>query len=136
MQKILLAANFTETRLKALKLVCMQLKVLLKEVKKEELLQPVGYLAGIPGIAPVEAVYSEDTQLAEMIFMSGFTRPDLDRMLAAIKKGSLKEIKLKAMLTPYNASWSVLKLLGEIGQEHAYMHGRKAAKPKHLADQN
>ena len=46
MQKIILAYNFTPERLQALKLICMMLRTQLRAVTREELLQPVGYLAG------------------------------------------------------------------------------------------
>ena len=52
MQKIILAYNFTPERLQALKLICMMLRTQLRAVTREELLQPVGYLAGLPEVAP------------------------------------------------------------------------------------
>lgn len=135
MQKLILAFNFSPERLQALKLACMLVKVQLRPVAREELLQPVGYLAGVKDIAPVEEKYMGAEATAEMLLLCGCTRPDLDRLLSAIKKGKLKQVALKAMLTPYNASWSGLKLQQEIGQEHAYMHGRQAPKPQHFSQE-
>ena len=122
MQKIILAYNFTPERLQALKLICMMLRTQLRAVAREELLQPVGYLAGLP------EAYSGDEGQEEMLLMCGFSRQDLDRLLAAVKKGKLRQVALKAMLTPTNCTWSGLQLLQELSQEHAYMHGKNAGK--------
>lgn len=83
--KIILAYNFTPERLQALKLICMMLRTQLRAVTHEELLQPVGYLAGLPEVASVSEAYSGDEGQEEMLLMCGFSRQDLDRLLAAIK---------------------------------------------------
>ena len=103
MQKIILAYNFTPERLQALKLICMMLRTQLRAVAREELLQPVGYLAGLSEVASVSEAYSGDEGQEEMLLMCGFSRQDLDRLLAAIKKGKLRQVALKAMLTPPTA---------------------------------
>ena len=131
MAKLVLAYNFTGERLAALKLACMLVKSPLKVVPREQLLQPLGYLAGVPGVEPVTEEYAGSEAAEEMIILCGFNRPELDRLLSAIRKGKLKQVALKAALTPTNALWSGVKLQGELAQEHAYMHGRKAPKPKH-----
>lgn len=128
MQKIILAYNFTPERLQALKLICMMLRTQLRAVAREELLQPVGYLAGLSEVAPASEAYSGDEGQEEMLLMCGFSRQDLDRLLAAVKKGKLRQVALKAMLTPTNCTWNGLQLLSELSQEHAYMHGKNAGK--------
>ena len=131
MAKLVLAYNFTGERLAALKLACMLVKSPLKVVPREQLLQPLGYLAGVPGVEPVTEEYAGSEAAEEILILCGFNRPELDRLLSAIRKGKLKQVALKAALTPTNALWSGVKLQGELAQEHAYMHGRKAPKPKH-----
>lgn len=131
MAKLVLAYNFTGERLAALKLACMLVKSPLKVVPREQLLQPLGYLAGVPGVEPVTEEYAGSEAAEEMLILCGFNRPDLDRLLSAIRKGKLKQVALKAALTPTNALWSGVKLQGELAQEHAYMHGRKVPKPRH-----
>ena len=66
-----------------------------------------------------------------MLILCGFNRPDLDRLLSAIRKGKLQSVALKAALTPTNALWNAVKLQSELAQEHAYMHGKGNPKPKH-----
>ena len=131
MAKLVLAYNFTGERLAALKLACMLVKSPLKVVPREQLLQPLGYLAGVPGVEPVTEEYAGSEAAEEMLILCGFNRPDLDRLLSAIRKGKLKQVALKAALTPTNALWSGVKLQGELAQEYEYMHGRKAPKPRH-----
>lgn len=132
MHKTILAFNFTEERLKALKLISMMLRVQLRAVSRSEMAQPIGCLAGVPGIEPVEEVYAGEQAQKEMLVLCAFTRPDLDRLLAAIKKSKLKQVALKAMLTPHNALWNAAKLEAELSAEHVFMHDKKnAPKPTH-----
>ncbi len=132
MQKQILAFNFSEERLKALKLISMMLRVQLRAVSCSEMLQPIGYLAGVSGFEPVGEAYAGEEAAEEMLVLCAFTRPDLDRLLAAIKKSKLAKVALKAMLTPHNAAWSAVQLQKELAAEHAYMHDKKnAAKPTH-----
>ena len=57
----------------------------------------------------------------EMVFLCGFDMHLLNRFLAAVKKGKLKNVELKAMLTPANRQWSGRHLLQELAAEHVYM---------------
>ena len=57
----------------------------------------------------------------EMVFLCGFDMHMLNRFLAAVKKGKLKSVELKAMLTPSNRQWSGRRLLWELAAEHVYM---------------
>lgn len=131
MQKLVLAYNFSPERLQALKLACMLVKAQLKAVPQEALSQPLGYLAGVPGVEAADESYTGSEAQEEMLIFCGFGRPDLDRLLSAIRKGKLQKVDLKAALTPTNSLWSGLKLQQELAQEHAYMHGRQSSKPKH-----
>ena len=57
----------------------------------------------------------------EMVFLCGFDMHLLNRFLAAVKNGKLKNVELKAMLTPANRQWSGRHLLQELAAEHVYM---------------
>ena len=57
----------------------------------------------------------------EMVFLCGFDIHLLNRFLAAVKKGKLQKVELKAMLTPSNRQWSGRHLLKELAAEHVYM---------------
>ena len=130
MAKLILAYNFSGPRLQALKMVAMFLKVQLRPVAPVDLQQPLGYLAGLKGYEAAE-VYTGPTEgLAEMLLLCGFDRPLLDRLLVAIKKSPLKQVALKAMLTPHNVSWSGLALLKELTEEHEAMNKQQVAHPQ------
>ena len=57
----------------------------------------------------------------EMVFLCGFDMYMLNRFLASVKKSKLKNVELKAMLTPANRQWSGRHLLQELAAEHVYM---------------
>ena len=149
MNKIVLAYNFNPERLQQLRQICMILKVNCKAVLPEQLDDAVGFLAGIKE-CPQTAVNPPENQeekLAEtleeaakkagedpeaeqsllqvaqkeMVFLCGFDMHMLNRFLAAVKKGTLKNVELKAMLTPSNRQWSGRHLLQELAAEHVYM---------------
>lgn len=121
MNKIVLAYNFSAERLQALRLVCMLVKAQLRPVSRAAMLQPIGFLAGVSGVSSVEEEYAGDEANEEMLVLCGFSRPELDRLLAAIRKGKLQKVELKAMLTQHNVNWSGVALLKEISEEHQYM---------------
>ena len=124
MHKTVLAFNFTPQRLQALKLICMMLRVQLRSVERSEFNQPLGLLAGLDGLQAIEGSYEGEAAQEEMLLLCGFTRQDLDRLLAAIRKGALKQVRLKAMLTPTNCTWNVLQLFEEISAEHEAMNSK------------
>lgn len=133
MNKIILAYNFNKDRLQSLRLVCMMLKIQLKPVARQDMLQPVGALLGIDGIERVEESFVGDDCREEMIFLCGIDRQTLDKLLFAIKRSKLQRIDLKAMLTPHNVGWSGAKLLQELAEEHQYMTKNNGAQAEHEA---
>ncbi len=133
MNKVILAYNFNKDRLQSLRLVCMMLKIQLKPVVRQDMLQPVGALLGIDGIERVEESFVGDDCREEMIFLCGIDRQTLDKLLFAIKRSKLQRIDLKAMLTPHNVGWSGAKLLQELAEEHQYMTKNNGAQAEHEA---
>ena len=129
MQKLILAYNFTGERLQALRLICMMLKVQLKPVAREDMLQPIGYLAGLKEFTPVNEKFSGEEATEELLVLAGFDRPLLDKLLQAIAKSKLKKVELKAMLTTHNIVWNGKELLQEIAEEHEYMTRYGRPKP-------
>ena len=83
--------------------------------------------AAIKAGEDTETVKHENEQLLmqasqkEMVFLCGFDMHMLNRFLAAVKKSKLKNVELKAMLTPANRQWSGRHLLQELAAEHVYM---------------
>lgn len=73
-----------------------------------------------------------DAAQKEMTVLCGFDMHLLNRFLAPVKKSPLKDIELKAMLTPTNSRWSARHLLQELAAEHVYMHQKKNGAAKGL----
>ena len=138
--RIMLAVNFTAERLKQLKLLGLLTKSQVKAVKANEMNESVGKLLGLTEkeIAEIAAAkvkteatkihenVSEDDQLKpvtkEAIILCGFDHPAVNLLLDAIRRGRLKNVPLKAMLTPNNISWTVHTILQELSKEDEYFH--------------
>lgn len=138
--RIMLAVNFTAERLKQLKLLGLLTKSQVKAVKANEMNESVGKLLGLTEeeIAEIAAAkietevtkvhenISEDSQLKpvtkEAIILCGFDHPAVNVLLDAIRRGRLKNVPLKAMLTPNNISWTVHTILQELSKEDEYFH--------------
>ena len=129
MIKSVLAYNFNPDRLQQLRQVCMVLKVNCKAVapdQEDQLFEALEEAAQKAGKDPETVKKEAAESLAqaaqkEMVFLCGFDMHLLNRFLAAVKKGKLKNIELKAMLTPSNRQWSGRHLLQELAAEHVYM---------------
>lgn len=88
-----------------------------KDVQTAEYLESLGYLLELPmytksGLFNMGKTFSE-----EMLFLAGFTSGLLDDFLAFFTSEGLAPVKLKAMLTAHNVSWSSLQLYEELSRE-------------------
>ena len=105
---------------------CPQAAVNPPENQEEKLAETLEEAAKKTGEDP-EVLKKEAMQLMmqaaqkEMVFLCGFDMHMLNRFLAAVKKGKLQKVELKAMLTPNNRQWSGRHLLQELAAEHVYM---------------
>ena len=105
---------------------CSQIAVNPPENQEDKLAETIEE-AAIKAGEDTETVKHENEQLLmqasqkEMVFLCGFDMHMLNRFLAAVKKGKLKNVELKAMLTPANRQWSGRHLLQELAAEHVYM---------------
>ena len=97
--KMILAVNFTPERFKQLKLLGLLTKAQVKAVTEEEKDDTVGKVLGL----------TEEVNL----------------LLDAIRRGRLKNIPLKAMVTPTNISWTINTILQELNKEHEYFKNMK-----------
>ena len=135
--KMILAVNFTPDRLKQLKLLGMLTKSQVKAVTEEEKVlglteEEVAEIAAMKGDAQeqtVEHTPEEDGELPpvtkEAIVLCGFTNQTVNLLLDAIRRGRLKNIPLKAMVTPTNISWTINTILQELNKEHEYFKNMK-----------
>ena len=105
---------------------CPQTAVNPQEDQEEKLAETLEETANKAGENPeivkkaAEQSFMQAAQ-KEMVFLCGFDMHMLNRFLAAVKKGKLKNVELKAVLTPANRQWSGRHLLQELAAEHVYM---------------
>ncbi|MSS64039.1 DUF3783 domain-containing protein [Velocimicrobium porci] len=107
---------------KKIKKVLIPLGITIREIKKEQYLQPIGALAGIKGYEKTEEAYLGEGFLEEMIVMNHFSSQRLDFVLKSFRKAGIERIHLKAIVTPTNVSWNSLELYREIKREHESMN--------------
>lgn len=122
MRETVLLYNFDGDRLPKVKRALMPLKFFLKTVSKEDFSQPIGVLAGIKGIEPIEEKYDGDGFDDEMIVMGGFTSAKIDALVRALNKNGVGKIALKAVITPTNVNWNSVELYKAVKADHDEMN--------------
>ena len=86
-------------------------------------------LADILQNAAPEAAAAPLAPLPEpMLVMAGFAPALMDAYLKTARTMGAQRVALKAVLTPYNASWSAVRLHGELAREHEAMLRHKNGK--------
>lgn len=119
MKETILLFHFSDkNRKNKLARALLPLHMKIREVAKEDYLQPVGYLAGNKELSPSEESYQGEEMEGEMMLMAGLSDMRVDMVLKAIRKSGAGPIPYKAVLTPSNQEWNVLKLFAEIKAEH------------------
>ena len=61
----------------------------------------------------------------EALILCGFDNQAVNLLLSSIRRGRLKNVPLKAMLTPNNISWTIETILQELSKEHEYFHKKR-----------
>lgn len=110
-----------------------------KSLGQADLNRQVGALAGIqsagkavkktvkgsaeenPEPAPGQERAPASYQLPEVMIFSGFPDGHLDEFLGAYRKEGIRPVPLKAVVTPYNFSWTLYQLVQELAREHMAM---------------
>lgn len=88
----------------------------LRPLSAVQLGQTVGHLSGVTGYPAAQA---EGGSFSEPVMVfCGFTRERLDTVMDALRAGGAPKA-LKAVRTPTNASWSLLRLAEELQSERA-----------------
>lgn len=122
MKKILFYQIRGEKR-KQLKKVCGELGIEITVVSPAEYGEPVGALAGFPGMGKLGRGCTGVGVTGEMLVFAGFDSNALDEFLDACKTEKVAPTACKAVLTPHNAGWSGEKLYAELVKEHQAMRG-------------
>lgn len=141
--RMMLAVNFTPERLELVKLLALLTKSKVKAVTEDEKSETVGKVLGLTDdeIAEIAAMKQETEQTKvheqmnedenllpvtkEALILCGFDNQAVNLLLSSIRRGRLKNVPLKAMLTPNNISWTIETILQELSKEHEYFHKKR-----------
>ena len=112
-----------------MKSVLVRMGVKIRNVAPDQVMESVGYLAGVPGFEKREVLQQPEAEekipqiTEQMLVMKDFTSRRIDTMLLNLRKAKVPKINLKAIVTEQNAGWSFYHLYEEIGEEHRRMNG-------------
>ena len=108
-----------------MKSVLVRMGVKIRNVAPDQVMESVGYLAGVPGFEKREVLQQPEAEekipqiTEQMLVMKDF----IDTLLLNLRKAKVPKINLKAIVTEQNAGWSFYHLYEEIGEEHRRMNG-------------
>ena len=123
MREVVLLVNFQDKKqLREIQMMLLTVKLRMRMVSREEYLQTLGYLAGVKGMEAGQENYEGEELGREMMVFAGVTEEHLNQMLFLMKKGGVKPVDYKAVLTDTNKDWNILQLYKEISQEHEAMN--------------
>ena len=112
-----------------MKSVLVRMGVKILNVAPDQVMESVGYLAGVPGFEKREVLQQPEAEekipqiTEQMLVMKDFTSRRIDTLLLNLRKAKVPKINLKAIVTEQNAGWSFYHLYEEIGEEHRRMNG-------------
>lgn len=128
MRETILLIHFEdEERARKIKLMALSLKLRIVQVKKEDYLQSIGYLAGVKEMEEDPEKYEGEELEKEMMVFAGFSRQKLDGLLQMMRKSGIR-VDYKAILTEVNRTWTVPELYKELASEHESMQNVIAKK--------
>ena len=126
MNPMVLCYNLRSEQIARLRVLCLRLGIALRIVEREDFALPIGVLAGV--MVTPEAVEAVEPFADEMLVMAHFRPGMLDAFLNGFRQSRIPSVKLKAMLTETNASWSAERLHHEIRAEHEQMEAMRKKK--------
>ena len=112
-----------------MKSVLVRMGVKIRNVAPDQVMESVGYLAGVPGFEKREVLQQPEAEekipqiTEQMLVMKDFTSRRIDTLLLNLRKAKVPKTNLKAIVTEQNAGWSFYHLYEEIGEEHRRMNG-------------
>lgn len=121
MKETVLFVNFQdEERIRKIRFAAIPLRLRFVQVREEDYLQSIGYLAGLKGLEENPKKYEGEPLEQEMMVFAGLSSQKLDEMLKALRKAGAR-VDYKAILTETNCTWTVPKLYQELAFEHESM---------------
>ena len=119
-----------------MKSVLVRMGVRIRNIGPEQVLEKVGYLAGMEGYeaaggsAGADGADGERTGAGpgelpvipeEVMVLKQFSSQRLDMLLAELRRAGVPRIALKAVLTEHNSDWTFYHLYQELKEEHETM---------------
>ena len=119
-----------------MKSVLVRMGVRIRNIGPEQVLEKVGYLAGMEGYeaaggrAGADGADGERTGAGpgelpvipeEVMVLKQFSSQRLDMLLAGLRRAGVPRIALKAVLTEHNSDWTFYHLYQELKEEHETM---------------
>lgn len=113
----LLAFHFNETELFQLRQLAATLKI------RFEVVEPFDYKQTLDALVsgkknPLTEPFTGDVPEENLLLLCDFTEKRMDRLLLSLRKSQI-HVDYKAVLTPTNRQWNVLRLLLEMRAEKA-----------------
>ena len=119
-----------------MKSVLVRMGVRIRNIGPEQVLEKVGYLAGMEGYeaaggsAGADGADGERTGAGpgelpvipeEVMVLKQFSSQRLDMLLSGLRRAGVPRIALKAVLTEHNSDWTFYHLYQELKEEHETM---------------
>lgn len=120
----LLVFHLDDNNLKKLKQVTGALKIRVEEVPSSDYLKPLEMIANKTA-SPFIQPFSEEVPSESLIVFCDFTEKKMDKLLAALRRDQIA-IDYKAVLTPTNKKWNVMRMYLEMQAEKSAYQKTKA----------
>lgn len=108
--------------------LCKRLQIYTRKLNPSDVNMEMGKLAGIKiNVGNTEQKKApENYDMPDVMIFSGISDGVLDEFLDAYRQDKISTTPLKAVLTPYNISWTLYELITELQRERmAVMFGKK-----------
>ncbi len=96
-----------------------------KTVALDQVGNPVGALAGLPGFRMSRTPYVGQAPESEFMLLANVGNAQLNALLAAMREAGCS-VGSKAQVTQYNRLWPFATLVAEVSREHEFMNSQIA----------
>ena len=120
----LLVFHLDDNNLKKLKQVTGALKIRVEEVPSSDYLKPLEMIVN-KTVSPLIQPFSGDVPSESLIVFCDFTEKKMDKLLNSLRRDQIA-IDYKAVLTPTNKKWNVMRMYLEMQAEKSAYQKTKA----------